>query len=157
MKVPPWCMYTAQLVRTLVAGIVNLAVAWWMPESIENICDGEALHPETPWTCPKFRVAFYATVIQGLIGPKQLFGSKGMYHNLLRLCIIGAVLALLVRISSKMFPNKKWIAMINIPLNYLRVFWNATGNPHQHCKLACNWNRLQLFSVPIPQKPVPEI
>ncbi|KAK6149634.1 hypothetical protein DH2020_017159 [Rehmannia glutinosa] len=50
MKIPPRCMFTAQLVGTLVSGTVNLSVAWWMLGSINNICDVEALHPESPWT-----------------------------------------------------------------------------------------------------------
>ncbi|KAM7523091.1 hypothetical protein LguiA_012993 [Lonicera macranthoides] len=70
MKIPPRCMFKAQLVGTLVSGTVNLAVSWWMLESIDNLCDVEALHPESPWTCPKFRVTFDASVIWGLIGPE---------------------------------------------------------------------------------------
>ncbi|KAJ6304563.1 hypothetical protein OIU77_018259 [Salix suchowensis] len=70
MKIPPRCMYVAQLVGTLVAGTVNLAVAWWMLENIENICDVDSLDSNSPWTCPKYRVTFDASVIWGLIGPK---------------------------------------------------------------------------------------
>ncbi|KAK4439468.1 Oligopeptide transporter 3 [Sesamum alatum] len=116
MKIPPQCMYTAQLVGTLVSGTVNLAVAWWMLGSIENICDVEALHPESPWTCPKFRVTFDASVIWGLIGPERLFGPGGLYRNLVWLFLIGAFLPVPVWILSKIFPDKKWIPLINIPV-----------------------------------------
>ncbi|GFZ03337.1 oligopeptide transporter [Actinidia rufa] len=116
MKIPPRCMYMAQLVGTLVAGTVNLAVAWWMLGSIENICDVEALHPESPWTCPKFRVTFDSSVIWGLIGPGRLFGPGGLYRNLVWLFLVGAVLPVPVWILSKIFPKKKWIALINIPV-----------------------------------------
>ncbi|GAB4826462.1 Oligopeptide transporter 3 [Ancistrocladus abbreviatus] len=116
MKIPPRCMYTAQLVGTLVSGVVNLAVPWWMLESIENICDVEALHPDSPWTCPKFRVTFDASVIWGLIGPKRLFGPGGLYGNLVWLFLIGAVLPLPVWILTKIFPDNTWIPLINIPV-----------------------------------------
>ncbi|KAF2306061.1 hypothetical protein GH714_010799 [Hevea brasiliensis] len=116
MKIPPRCMYVAQLVGTLVAGTVNLAVAWWMLENIENICDVEGSHPESPWTCPKYRVTFDASVIWGLIGPRRLFGPGGMYHNLVWLFLIGAFLPVPVWILSKMFPEKTWIPLINIPV-----------------------------------------
>ncbi|XVE87632.1 hypothetical protein DITRI_Ditri19aG0003300 [Diplodiscus trichospermus] len=116
MKIPPRCMYTAQLVGTLVAGTVNLAVAWWMLDSIDNICDVEGKHPESPWTCPKYRVTFDASVIWGLIGPKRLFGPGGMYRNLVWLFLIGAVLPVPIWILSKIFPEKKWIPLINIPV-----------------------------------------
>ncbi|PHT44298.1 Oligopeptide transporter 3 [Capsicum baccatum] len=93
MKIPPRCMYTAQLVGTLVASTINLAVAWWMLGSIENICDVETLHPDSPWTCPKFRVTFDASVIWGLIGPQRLFGPGGLYRNLVWLFLIEALAA----------------------------------------------------------------
>ncbi|KAJ8770489.1 hypothetical protein K2173_017980 [Erythroxylum novogranatense] len=116
MKIPPRCMYVAQLVGTLVAGVVNLAVAWWMLDNIDNICDVENLHPDSPWTCPKYRVTFDASVIWGLIGPRRLFGPGGLYRNLVWLFLIGAFLPVPVWILSKMFPAKKWIPLINIPV-----------------------------------------
>ncbi|XP_022973113.1 oligopeptide transporter 3-like isoform X4 [Cucurbita maxima] len=116
MKIPPRCMYTAQLVGTLVAGTINLVVAWWMLDNIENICDTEALQPDSPWTCPKYRVTFDASVIWGLIGPRRLFGPGGLYRNLVWLFLIGAVLPVPIWALSKAFPKKKWIALINIPV-----------------------------------------
>ncbi|KAJ6823680.1 oligopeptide transporter 3 [Iris pallida] len=116
MKIPPRCMYTAQLVGTVIAGIVNLSVAWWMLESIDNICDIESLHPDSPWTCPKYRVTFDASVIWGLIGPARLFGHGGLYRNLVWLFLVGALLPVPIWVLSKIFPEKKWIPLINIPV-----------------------------------------
>ncbi|KAI3991594.1 hypothetical protein MKX01_001061 [Papaver californicum] len=116
MKIPPRCMFTAQLVGTLLSGTVNLAVAWWMLENIENLCDVEALHPDSPWTCPKYRVTFDASVIWGLIGPRRLFGAGSMYRNLVWLFLVGAILPVPVWVMSKIFPEKKWIPLINIPV-----------------------------------------
>lgn len=116
MKIPPRCMYVAQLVGTFVAGTLNLAVAWWMLENIENICDTDVLDSSSPWTCPKYRVTFDASVIWGLIGPRRLFGPGGLYRNLVWLFLIGAFLPVPFWALSKMFPEKKWIALINIPV-----------------------------------------
>ncbi|KAL3742331.1 hypothetical protein ACJRO7_017756 [Eucalyptus globulus] len=116
MKIPPRCMFTAQLVASLVSGTVNLAVAWWMIGSIENICDVEGLHRDSPWTCPKFKVAFDYSVIWGLIGPRRLFIPDGLYRNLVWLFLVGALLPLPIWVLSKIFPEKKWIRHINIPL-----------------------------------------
>ncbi|KAK9133972.1 hypothetical protein Scep_013500 [Stephania cephalantha] len=106
MKIPPRCMYTAQLAGTIVSGLINLAVAWWMLGSIENICDVDSLHPDSPWTCPKYKVTFDASVIWGLIGPKRLFGPGGLYRNLVWLFLIGAILPVPVWVMSKLFPEK---------------------------------------------------
>ncbi|RZS07975.1 hypothetical protein BHM03_00038892 [Ensete ventricosum] len=107
---------TNQLVGTVVSGVVNLAVAWWMLGSIENICDVDALHPDSPWTCPKYRVTFDASVIWGLVGPGRLFGHGGLYRNLVWLFLVGAALPVPVWALSKIFPEKKWIPLINIPV-----------------------------------------
>ncbi|KAL3521814.1 hypothetical protein ACH5RR_014648 [Cinchona calisaya] len=116
MKIPPRCMFIAQLVGTVFAGIVNLSVAWWMLETVDNICDDDALHSGSQWTCPKYRVSFDASVIWGLIGPKRLFGSTGLYRNLVWLFLVGAVLPVPVWLLSRMFPEKKWIRLIHIPV-----------------------------------------
>ncbi|KAI3940628.1 hypothetical protein MKW92_047118 [Papaver armeniacum] len=125
MKIPPKCMYTAQLAGTIIAGVVNLGVAWWMLENIENICDEAALPSGSPWNCPKYKVTFNASVIWGLIGPKRLFGPGGMYRNLVWLYLVGAVLPVPIWVMSKIFPEKKWIPLINIPL----VLYGFAGMP----------------------------
>ncbi|XP_043688801.1 oligopeptide transporter 3-like [Telopea speciosissima] len=116
MKIPPRSMFTAQLAGTIISAVVNLGVGWWMLESIENICDVEQLHPDSPWRCPKFRVTFDSSVIWGLIGSKRLFGPGGMYRNLVWLFLIGAILPVPIWLLSKMFPEKKWIPLINVPV-----------------------------------------
>ncbi|CAI9296100.1 unnamed protein product [Lactuca saligna] len=63
MKIPPRCMFTTQLVGTLVVGMMNLA----------------GLHPKIPWTSPKFKVTFDTFVIWGVIGPERIFGSGVPY------------------------------------------------------------------------------
>ncbi|KAM7271138.1 hypothetical protein ACFE04_030352 [Oxalis oulophora] len=93
MKVPPRCMNIAQLVGTLVT---------------------EGLHQDSPWTCPKYRVTFDASVIWGLVGPRRLFGPGRLYRNLVSLFLIGAVLPVPIWVFSRMYSEKKWIPLINI-------------------------------------------
>lgn len=135
MKIPPRCMYTAQVVATLVSGTVNLAVAWWMMESIENICDIDAMHPESPWTCPKYRTQFDGSVIWGLIGPHRLFGGHGLYRNLVWLFLVGAVLPVPFWALSKIYPDKKWISLIHIPV----ITYGFAGMPPATPTNICSW------------------
>lgn len=120
-----FCSSPCQLVGTLVSGIVNLAVAWWMLEGIENICDTDVLQHDSPWTCPKYRVTFDASVIWGLIGPRRLFGPGGLYRNLVWLFLVGAVLPVPIWVLSKIFPDKKWIPLINMPV----ILYGFAGMP----------------------------
>ncbi|CAN6720565.1 unnamed protein product [Malus baccata var. baccata] len=125
MKIPPRSMFIAQLVGTLVAGTVNLAVAWWMMEGIKNICDIEGLNPNSPWTCPKHKFTFSVSILWGLIGPRRLFGPGGLYRNLLWLFLVGAILPVPIWILTKRFPEKKWISLINIPV----ITYGCAGMP----------------------------
>ncbi|KAE8666752.1 Oligopeptide transporter 2 [Hibiscus syriacus] len=59
-------------IGTMLAGTVNLGVAWWLLTSIENICHRNLLPTNSPWTCPSDRVFFDASVIWGLEG----FGTR---------------------------------------------------------------------------------
>ncbi|KAH9292759.1 hypothetical protein KI387_042054 [Taxus chinensis] len=109
MKIPPRCMYVAQLVGTILAGTINLCIAWWLLTGTEHICDVNSLPSDSPWTCPKDRVAFDAFVIWGLVGPKRLFGPLGPYKNLVWLFLVGAFLPVPVWILNKLFPKTKQI------------------------------------------------
>lgn len=114
-------MYT-QFIGTILAGTINLAVAWWLLNSIENICQDELLPPDSPWTCPGDRVFFDASVIWGLAGPKRIFGSQGNYPAMNWFFVGGALGPVLVWLLHKAFPKQSWIALINLP-----VLLGATG------------------------------
>eukprot|EP00253_Pinus_taeda_P005337 PITA_05337 len=79
MKIPPRSMFFVQFISTLAAGTVNLGVAWWMLDSVKDICQTDILSPSSPWTCPNDHVFFDASVIWGLAGPERIFGKLGMY------------------------------------------------------------------------------
>ncbi|KAH9316609.1 hypothetical protein KI387_025236, partial [Taxus chinensis] len=81
MKIPPRSMFVVQVVGTLVAASVYFGTAWWLLESVENMCNPELLPEGSPWTCPYDRVFYNASVIWGVVGPKRIFGSMGLYKN----------------------------------------------------------------------------
>lgn len=100
----------------MVAGTINLSVAWWLLESIENICHKSVLPANSPWTCPNDKVFFDASVIWGLVGPKRIFGSLGEYSSLNWFFLGGLLGPCLVWLLHKAFPNHSWIPLINLPV-----------------------------------------
>ncbi|XVE55645.1 hypothetical protein DITRI_Ditri03aG0175100 [Diplodiscus trichospermus] len=116
MKIPPRSMFVVQGIGTVIAGTVNLAVAWWLLTTVENICQDNLLPPNSPWTCPGDRVFFDASVIWGLVGPKRIFGPLGNYSALNWFFLGGALGPVVVWLFHKAFPNKKWIPLINLPV-----------------------------------------
>ncbi|XP_026402049.1 oligopeptide transporter 7-like [Papaver somniferum] len=123
MKIPPRTMFMAQVVGTLIAALVYLGTAWWLMDTIPNICDTNLLPSNSPWTCPGDHVFYDASVIWGLIGPRRIFGDLGTYAAINWFFLIGAVAPLLVWFAHKAFPEKRWISLINMP-----ILIGATGN-----------------------------
>ncbi|CAL5430074.1 unnamed protein product [Camellia sinensis] len=118
MKIPPRTMFMAQVVGTLIAGFVYLGTAWWLMETIPDICESSS----SIWTCPTDTVFFDASVIWGLIGPRRIFGDEGTYGAVNWFFLAGAIAPLLVWLAQKAFPNQNWIRLINMP-----VLIGATG------------------------------
>ncbi|KAL5076190.1 hypothetical protein RYX36_015174 [Vicia faba] len=118
MKIPPRTMFMAQVVGTLIAGLVYLSTAWWLMESIPDICKDTS----SVWTCPGDTVFYDASVIWGLIGPRRIFGNLGTYENVNWFFLGGAIAPLLVWLAARAFPQQEWINLINMP-----VLIGATG------------------------------
>ncbi|KAK1323709.1 Oligopeptide transporter 4 [Acorus calamus] len=116
MKIPPRSMFIVQFVGTIIAGTINLCVAWYLLGSIHNICQDTLLSPDSPWTCPGDRVFFDASVIWGLVGPRRIFGPLGTYGALNWFFLGGALGPVVVWGFHRMFPTKSWIPLINLPV-----------------------------------------
>ncbi|GAV68708.1 OPT domain-containing protein [Cephalotus follicularis] len=118
MKIPPRTMFMAQIVGTLIACLVYLGTAWWLMETIPDICESTS----SVWTCPSDTVFYDASVIWGLIGPRRIFGDLGTYEAVNWFFLGGAVAPILVWLAAKAFPQQEWIRLINMP-----VLIGATG------------------------------
>ncbi|GMP27129.1 hypothetical protein CsSME_00003260 [Camellia sinensis var. sinensis] len=105
MKIPPRTMFMAQVVGTLVSALVHLGTAWWLIETIPDICDRALLPPGSPWTCPSDHVFYDASVIWGLIGPRRIFGDLGYYSAINWFFLVGAIAPLLVWLAHKVLPE----------------------------------------------------
>ncbi|XP_078162563.1 oligopeptide transporter 4-like [Carex rostrata] len=116
MKIPPKSMFLVQFVGTIVAGTINISVAWWLLGSIHNICQDNLLPADSPWTCPGDRVFFDASVIWGLVGPRRIFGPQGNYSALNWFFIGGAIGPVIVWLFHRAFPSQSWIPLINLPV-----------------------------------------
>ncbi|GLT70333.1 hypothetical protein SLA2020_424200 [Shorea laevis] len=122
MKIPPRSMFLVQFIGTVLAGTINLAVAWWLLNSIHEICQDD-LPANSPWTCPSDRVFFDASVIWGLVGPRRIFGSQGNYSAMNWFFLGGALGPIIVWLLHRTFPKQSWIPLINLP-----VLLGATAN-----------------------------
>ncbi|KAE8684564.1 Oligopeptide transporter 2 [Hibiscus syriacus] len=81
MKIPPRSMFLVQFIGTMLAGTVNVGVAWWLLTSIDNICHRNLLPTNSPWTCPSDRVFFDASVIWVWPDRKRFSALKGCIES----------------------------------------------------------------------------
>ncbi|PNS97153.1 hypothetical protein POPTR_016G004800v4 [Populus trichocarpa] len=116
MKIPPKSMFVVQLVGTVIASSVYFGTAWWLLTSVENICNPSRLPEGSPWTCPGDDVFYNASIIWGVVGPLRMFGRLGLYSKMNYFFLIGLLAPVPVWILSRMFPEKKWIKLINVPI-----------------------------------------
>ncbi|KAK1406696.1 hypothetical protein QVD17_38304 [Tagetes erecta] len=115
MKIPPRSMFLVQFLGTIIAGSVNLCVAWYMLTNIKDICHPSS-ESNSPWTCPNDHVFFDASVIWGLVGPRRIFGPRGNYGDLNWFFVGGLLGPVVVWLCHKAFPNISWIPLINLPV-----------------------------------------
>ncbi|XP_047983073.1 oligopeptide transporter 7-like [Salvia hispanica] len=113
MKIPPRTMFMAQVVGTLIAAVVYLSTAWWLMETIPDICDQSS---DSLWTCPGDHVFYDASVVWGLIGPRKMFGDQGLYGAVNWFFLGGAIAPVLVWAAAKAFPEQEWIRLVNMPI-----------------------------------------
>ncbi|KAJ2080824.1 hypothetical protein H4R24_002787 [Coemansia sp. RSA 988] len=111
MKIPPRHMFIVQLAGTIFASFIELGVAYWLMNTVENICTPEGY----PFTCISANTFYSASVLWGLIGPSKLFGSSSPYHPVLYLFFVGALLPIPVWYLQRRYPTSAW-RYINIPV-----------------------------------------
>ncbi|XP_010090089.2 oligopeptide transporter 7 [Morus notabilis] len=116
MKIPPRSMFMAQVVGTIISAFGHLGTAWWLMDTIPDICDRASLPADSPWTCPGDHVFYDASVIWGLVGPRRIFGDLGYYSSINWFFLVGAIAPVLVWLAHKAFPNKHWIGLVNMPV-----------------------------------------
>lgn len=116
MKIPPKSMFMAQVLGTVISVVVYQMTAWWMMDTIPNLCDTSVLPEDSEWTCPMDRVFYDASVIWGLVGPQRIFGNLGHYGKINYFFVGGAIAPVLVWLAHKAFPKQKWISLVNMPI-----------------------------------------
>ncbi|KAF8937715.1 hypothetical protein BGZ47_008905 [Haplosporangium gracile] len=121
MKIPPRVMFMAQIVSTLISGVINLSTATWLINTRPNICTPEG----APFTCRSTKTFYSASVIWGAIGPARVFGNVdgAIYSPVQWGFLVGAILPVPFWFLSRKFPNVAWLKYVHWP-----VLLAATSN-----------------------------
>ncbi|KAF9434377.1 hypothetical protein BGZ76_008118 [Entomortierella beljakovae] len=121
MKIPPRIMFMAQIVSTLISGVINLATATWLVNTRPNVCTPEGY----PFTCRSTNTFYSASIIWGAIGPARVFGNVdgAIYSGVQWGFLVGAVLPIPFWIATRMLPHISWLKYVHWP-----VLLAATSN-----------------------------
>ncbi|KAF9358915.1 hypothetical protein BGX34_008650 [Mortierella sp. NVP85] len=121
MKIPPRVMFMAQLISTLISGIINLSTATWLINTREKICTLQGY----PFTCRSTNTFYSASVIWGAIGPARVFGNVdgALYAPVQWGFLAGAFLPIPFWLATKKFPHVAWLKYVHWP-----VLLAATSN-----------------------------
>ncbi|PHH69389.1 hypothetical protein CDD80_6780 [Ophiocordyceps camponoti-rufipedis] len=125
MKVPPRITFWCQVVATVWAVFVQVAVMNWTLGHVNGVC--ENMQPDH-FSCPNGRAFFSATVVWGLVGPRRLFGVGGMYAHLNWFWLLGAALPLLLYRLARL-PAMQFVSRLRAPVMLGAMAWLPPGTP----------------------------
>ncbi|KAI0697179.1 small oligopeptide transporter [Cytidiella melzeri] len=118
MKIPPRTMFWCQVVATVIAGLVQLAVQTWMFDNIPDMCSADQ---KDRFVCASTEVFYTATVIWGVVGPNRLF-SAGQVYGFLRWFFLFGLSPVIPWYISKRYPGS-WFRYVNIPVIVSGTGW----------------------------------
>ncbi|RWR76979.1 oligopeptide transporter 1 [Cinnamomum micranthum f. kanehirae] len=127
LKIPPRSIFLIQkflissyvkhrLLGKLSHPLIHVGVGWWLLSTIKNICELDKLPKGSPWTCPYEHVVFDGTVQSGVVGPSLLFFPHGLYWWTYIFFAVGIIATVAAWKLSRVFPHKKWIQGISVPI-----------------------------------------
>lgn len=125
MKVPPRVTFMCQVVATIWACFVQIAVMNWTLGNIENVCaSDQAAH----FTCPNGRAFFSNSITWGVIGPRRMFGPGAIYNSVLWFWLLGAMLPVAFYVLMRVFPRSR-VKFLNAPVMLGAMSWIPPATP----------------------------
>lgn len=112
MKIPPRILFWAQIIGTVLSGLVNVGVQQWMRYHIKDFCSSTQADG---FTCANGRTIFNASIIWGAVGPAKLFNPGKRYNAFMYFFLIGLIVPILAFLLKRRYP-KHWIAKFNAPV-----------------------------------------
>jgi len=126
MKIPPLVMFWAQIIPTLIAGLVQLGVQIWLFAHIPDICNK---NQKDSFTCQNVQVFGTASIIWGAIGSNLQFTKENnVYYPLMFFFLIGAACPAILWALTKRFPNARQLRYINFPVLFGGLGYIPPGN-----------------------------
>ncbi|KAJ5692286.1 hypothetical protein N7462_001709 [Penicillium macrosclerotiorum] len=125
MKVPPRVTFVCQVVATVWACFVQIAVMNWTLGNIDNVCTTDQT---AHFTCPNGRAFFSSSIVWGVIGPNRMFGPGAIYTSIQWFWLLGALLPVAFYVLMRVFPRSK-LRLLNAPVMLGAMAWLPPATP----------------------------
>ncbi|KAJ5225195.1 hypothetical protein N7468_006420 [Penicillium chermesinum] len=125
MKIPPRVTFMSQVIASLWACFVQIAVMNWTMGHIDNVC---AADQASHFSCPNGRTFFSSSIVWGVIGPKRIFGPGAIYTSIQWFWLIGAGLPVVFYVFTRLFPTSK-LRLLNAPVMLGAMSWLPPATP----------------------------
>lgn len=125
MKIPPKITFWCQVIPTIWAVFVQIAVMNWTLGNIPNVCDNEQADH---FSCPNGRAFFSASIVWGVIGPKRMFGEGSMYAYFNVFWLIGAVFPIILYVLTRVM-RIKFFGHFQAPIMLGAMAWLPPATP----------------------------
>ncbi|KAI1089830.1 OPT family small oligopeptide transporter [Rostrohypoxylon terebratum] len=125
MKVPPRVTFWCQVVASIWAVFVQIAVMNWTLGAIPEVCSSTQ---PSHFTCPNGRAFFSSSIVWGVLGPERMFGPGSMYVNFNWFWLIGAVTPVILWVLGR--KMKIGLARhLNAPILFGAMAWLPPATP----------------------------
>ncbi|KAF2175242.1 OPT family small oligopeptide transporter [Zopfia rhizophila CBS 207.26] len=125
MKIPPKTAFSCQVVATIWAAFVQVAVMNWTLGNIPEVC---TRLQKDHFTCPNGRAFFSSSITWGVIGPHRMFGPGSVYAAIHWYWLIGACLPLIFYLLIRLAP-KSPTRYLNAPVMLGAMGWLPPATP----------------------------
>lgn len=140
MKIPPKTVFSCQIVASIWAVFVQIAVMNWTLANIDNVCTTtQSAH----FTCPNGKTFFSSSIVWGVIGPQRMFGKGSIYEKFQVYWAIGAILPVVFYVLTRLRPRSS-LRLLNAPIMLGAMAWLPPATPLSFftwafCGIAFNW------------------
>ncbi|KAF2502770.1 small oligopeptide transporter [Lophium mytilinum] len=125
MKVPPRITFWCQIVASIWACFVQVAVMNWTLGAIDGVCTPtQSAH----FTCPNGKTFFSSSIVWGVIGPKRMFGPGSIYSKMQWYWLLGALLPVFFYTLMRLFPRSR-ARYLNAPVMLGAMAWLPPATP----------------------------
>ncbi|KAJ4415989.1 hypothetical protein N0V82_007015 [Gnomoniopsis sp. IMI 355080] len=127
LKIPPRITFWCQVVATIWATFVQIAVMNWTLGNIDGACD---LEQPAKFTCPNGRTFFSSSIVWGVIGPERMFGAGSIYQYFNVFWLIGAALPCIFYGFLKFGGRLSWVGRtLHAPIMLGAMGWLPPATP----------------------------